>query len=639
MDELARLQKRYQREKAARLQAEDLLEQKSRELFLANQTLKDVVKNLENAINENTRELVNARNKAQEAEQTKSRFIANISHELLTPMNGIQGNLALIKDSNLTDKERTYFQQARHSSDDMLKLIQQIIEYAQLQQFKLKLNPQPFSISSTLDYLTAVYQPLAEQKKCQFNISTRSLPDILVGDSERIRDIIQSIVDNAVKFTDQGKIELDVHYQLPQLLIELRDTGIGISQDDMELISQAFSKIDESHDRLHGGLGLGLTKARQLIQAMNGNFHISSHLGLGTEIRVEIPLISPLALEDPVKNASVLIVEDNPVNQQIVKDLLEQRGFTSDIANNGLEAFSKAEEKIYNIILMDIQMPVMDGLAATRKIRAESRLNQSTPIIAVTAHCTEDDEKSSLEAGMNAHILKPINHYELLLTIHQFTHQDAPISQDSAPTPNQIDLPQIDGIDAASALPRVNNNLQLFKKILLIFLNNNHNAYQELADAIQDNRLDDSIRVSHSLKGSAATIGANTLSKIAATIEQQLRTNNIGNAVEHVELLRLELNKVISGLQTLEPRLETNVIPKQAFNRDEVLKTIDTIRTHLFEDLSNTEGLINKMASIEFPEIYRPTLAILKTEYEQFNLIQVEDLLNQLYQMIANPRE
>ncbi len=639
MDALDRLQKRNEREKAARIQAEELLEQKSRELFLANQTLKDVVKNLEAAINENTRELVNARNKAQEAEHAKSRFIANISHELLTPMNGIQGNLSLIKDSNLNEKEKTFLQRARQSSDEMLSLIQKIIEYTQLNQSKLKLNPQPFSLSSLIECLVKDYQSLVQKKKCNFCVTTSALPNTLIGDAERITEIIKSILDNAVKFTDRGKIELDVRYELPHLLIKIGDTGIGISQEDLELISQAFSKVDESHNRQHGGLGLGLSKTKQLIQAMAGTFSITSNPGLGTEVYLDIPLIPPAALEQPVDNLSVLIVDDNPVNLQIVKDLLDQRAFISDLANNGLEAFAKSQEKIYSIILMDIQMPVMDGLAATRKIRNESRMNRSTPIVAVTAHCTEDDEKSSLEAGMNAHLLKPINHYELLQTIHRFTHQS--LSVDPAPNTNLNpgDLPLIEGIDANSALPRMNYNLDLFKKILLIFLSNNHNSYQELKKSIQENRMEDSILISHSLKGSAATIGANNLSKIAAIIEQQLRTGNLDQALEHMEALHTELDQVISGIKTLEATLATDALPTQVFHRDEVLKTIDSIRTHLFEDLSNTEDLINKMTSIDFPADCRPVLNAIKTEYQHFNLIQVEVLLNQLYQMIANFRE
>lgn len=228
---------------------------------------------------------------------------------------------------------------------------------------------------------------------------------------------------------------------------------------------------------------------------------------------------------------------------------------------------------------------------------------------------------------------------ELRLTIHQLTHQDDHMnSLDITQDINKNEILKIDGIDAGSALPRVNNNLELFKKILLIFLNNNQNSYQELSDAIQERRLEDSVLISHSLKGSAATIGANALSKIAAIIEQHLRNQNLNHALAQMEVLRNELNTVVSGLQTLKTSIEVKVT-KQVFNRDDVLTTIDSIRTHLFEDLSNTEGLIDKMLAIEFPDIHQPRLAALKTEYEQFNLIQVEEILNQLYQMIANSHE
>lgn len=336
MDELDRLQKRYQREKVARLQAEDLLEQKSRELFLANQALKDLVKNLEKAINESTHELVNARNKAQEAEQAKGRFIANISHELLTPMNGIQGNLALINSKNLTEKDNSHLQQAHHSSTEMVKLIQQILEFVQLQQFKLKLNLQPFSLSALVEQLAHHFQPLANQKKNQFILNSQSLPETLIGDKERISEIIDSVLDNAIKFTDAGTVELNIHYKQLYLVIELRDTGIGIPPRNLENINQAFSKVDESHIRRHGGLGLGLTKAQQLIQAMNGKFFIKSEVGIGTNVKIEIPLISPAILDEPTKNNAVLVVDDNPVNQQIINDLLLDRGFLPDTANNGL---------------------------------------------------------------------------------------------------------------------------------------------------------------------------------------------------------------------------------------------------------------------------------------------------------------
>lgn len=283
-------------------------------------------------------------------------------------------------------------------------------------------------------------------------------------------------------------------------------------------------------------------------------------------------------------------------------------------------------------------MPVMDGLTASRKIRSESLLNKSTPIVAVTAHCTDEDEQASLDAGMNAHLLKPINHYELLLAVHRFTHQNVPIELPLNSKDSVCEAPILAGIDTSIALPRVNNNLTLYKKILHIFLNNNRSSYSNLSNAIKHNNIEESIRISHSLKGSSATIGANNLSKIAACLEQDLRNQRTEQAHANMDLLEIELSKVLSSLETLDPVLETTDEPRVAFNHNEVVKSIESIQQYLFEDLSTTESLIDKLIAVDFPEIYKSKLSELKSEYEHFNLIQVEKILHQLQQMIANTK-
>lgn len=404
-------------------------------------TLVDITE-LENA----NLQLCQQTNLAEQANQAKSNFLANMSHEIRTPMNGILGLSELGQSEQETAKLHALFNKIHFSGSILLNLINDILDVSKIEAGQLKLNPQPFCLKHLVDGLFALYQPQAQQKNITFKYDISPTLEIgYLADDLRLRQILTNLISNAIKFTAQGSVSLRVmeapnHEILESdhrawLRFEIQDTGKGISLEQQHRLFKKFSQADDTITRQFGGTGLGLTISEKLVQLMGGeNIHLKSELNQGSLFSFILPFdqLSPEQLnmlsidrsQDELEtrpvtqfNAKVLLVEDNEINQEVVHEQLKQFGVSVDIANNGEVAVTKARNNVYDLILMDIQMPVMDGYQATQLIRS---FNSVIPILALTAAAMIEDRQKAIDAGMNDHLSKPINKQELLDALHQW---------------------------------------------------------------------------------------------------------------------------------------------------------------------------------------------------------------------------
>ena len=413
-------------------------------------------------------DLEEARDQAESAARSKSSFLANMSHEIRTPMNGVMGMIALLKQGDLTEQQRAYFETIERSADALLLIIDDILDFTKIEAGRLKLGRSAFSLRDSLGSIEALFSEPASQKGLALSFAVDpAVPEVVVGDPGRIRQILLNLIGNAVKFTDEGSITVTASLVDPdkpeQFRFAVADTGPGIDPDDQTRIFGEFYQADVSLTRAHGGTGLGLAITDQLVRLMGGQVGFESEFGKGSLFWVELPLASPSdttvasfrdndargvpadkesarleRLTNPAAAASapttgateyplpvtydlqVLVAEDSEVNQFIIRELLAKWGIEIAVAANGLEAVKAFREREFDLILMDIQMPEMDGLEATRQIRSiqtREALHQGCEIVGLSAHAMSGDRERYMAEGMVDYLTKPIRTEELRVVL------------------------------------------------------------------------------------------------------------------------------------------------------------------------------------------------------------------------------
>ncbi|MDV3503386.1 ATP-binding protein [Marinobacter sp. M-5] len=395
------------------------------------------------ALQRGNRALVKAKEDAVRRARSRANFLASMSHEIRTPLNGVLGMLGLALEGDLDPEQRNRLEIALNAGQSLLGLLNDILDISKVEAGKLSLENIPFSVRNLIEECAVLHTQQARRKHIELLADIdRGLPEMFLGDPTRTRQILNNLLSNAIKFTDDGSVKVGVSRVGGNVKIDVIDTGIGMSKEGLHRIFSPFSQADTDTTRLYGGTGLGLTLCRQLIERMHGQILVDSEVGRGTHFTVTLPLpVYETALTEPEPAATrennaaagsaalaILLVEDNQVNQLVASSLLRKLGHTVDLAENGKRALQAMENRTYDMVLMDCQMPVMDGYEATRQIR-ENPAWKTLPVIAVTANVMQGDRENCLASGMNDYITKPYNRNDLKAVIERWA-PDAPARQE-----------------------------------------------------------------------------------------------------------------------------------------------------------------------------------------------------------------
>ena len=470
---------------------------------------------LSQALLESRGAALDAQQDAERANRAKSEFLASMSHEIRTPMNAILGLTHLALDS-AGEPQRDYVVKIKQAGEMLFRLLNDVLDLSKIEAGRMEIALAPFNLRELLAQIDSTIAPLARERGLRFEVRiSAEVPERLVGDAMRLTQVLVNLLGNSVKFTEYGSVELRVGVcplNVSKVILRcvVSDTGIGMTGEQQTRVFSAYAQADSSVSRRYGGTGLGLSITRQLVTLMGGDVSVSSAIGEGSSFTVNLPMqVAAEVLAAPGPQAErrfdgvrILVVEDNAVNQLITRELLERRGAQVEVADNGRAALTLVHSQSFDLLLMDVMMPEMDGLEATRRLRADAQ-TAHLPIIGLTANVNRSDLADCLAAGMNAHVGKPIEPRELFARLAEWLPADA-----GAPV-----------FDVAGARARYGDDEQLLSRLLQVFVESEADCIARLRVALAAGRQDEARRICHTLKGLAAGFDAHALTALAEAAE------------------------------------------------------------------------------------------------------------------------
>jgi signal transduction histidine kinase/CheY-like chemotaxis protein len=550
--------------------------------------------------------LISMRDKAEQANHSKSSFLANMSHEIRTPMNAIIGFIDIVLEGKLDEEQRKHLSTVRNSAKDLHNLLNDILDVAKLEEGKVKLEQAPFSVQNVVNHVVKTLEISAQNKGIQFiQCITPVLSQHFLGDSLRLKQVLMNIIGNAVKFTDSGSITIAVEkLETNKLQFAIKDTGIGIAKNKLATIFDNFSQADTSISRKYGGTGLGTTISKSLVELMGGEIWLESTEGAGSifYFTISVTPTDKMVLKEHFfinstllntkKSLQILVAEDIAQNAELLRIRLEALGHSITWVSNGLEAVETFPSKKFDIILMDMQMPIMDGLQASNEIRKLPNGN-NTPIIALTASVLNGDRQACFDAGMDGFISKPLDFNELFTEMAKLLNTKLPLDDNEK---NNISVligqDEISYIDMQRGINTWGSD-DVYIANLKQFARRHQESMSHIKVALNQMNFEQGLSLLHALKGTVGNLALTELYRELEIMNNYFKSEDFLAAQEHIAILTQTFDRslmLIEGL--IQPPNNSNFYP--IITKQKAIEHIKNLQA-LFDDCQLDDALFKKL--------------------------------------------